>query len=422
MIDWLNSLALTHPALPVLTGSLILIVVAVFADLATKKLLLVGMRMLVKRTRTRWDDALVEHNVFGRLSQIVPALIFHGGIALVPGVPEAVISVTRNVANAWMILMITLTLVSVLKSANLIYSLSSDRRDRPIKGFIQIISIAVYAFGGVLVVAALIDRSPLILLSGMGAISAVGMFVFKDALVSLVASIQMSGQDMIRVGDWLEAPQFGADGDVIDVALYTVTVQNWDKTITMIPTSKLVYDAFKNWRGMSESGGRRIKRSLNIDLGSIRFLTNDEVSRFQDFALLKDYIASKQTDLKAYNDGLATPGTDDVNLRKLTNIGTFRAYIFNYLKNHPKIHKDMTLLVRQLQPGPEGLPIEIYCFSNDTAWANYEDIQSDIFDHSLSIVPEFGLRVYQQPAGSDIQALILKGSDTSDPSERALLR
>jgi miniconductance mechanosensitive channel len=218
----------------------------------------------------------------------------------------------------------------------------------------------------------------------------------------------MSGQDMIRVGDWLEAPQFGADGDVIDVALYTVTVQNWDKTITMIPTSKLVYDAFKNWRGMSESGGRRIKRSLNIDLNSIRFLTDEEVHRFEDFALLKDYIASKQSDLKDYNDALATKGTEDVNLRKLTNVGTFRAYIFNYLKHHPKIHQDMTLIVRQLQPGADGLPIEIYCFSNDTAWDHYEDIQSDIFDHSLSIVPEFGLRVYQQPAGSDLQALSLK--------------
>jgi miniconductance mechanosensitive channel len=405
MINWLESLASTHPALPVLAGGLILIVVAVIADLATKKLLLVGMRSLVKRTSTSWDDALVRHNVFGRLAQIVPALLMHAGITLVPGAPDAVIAITHNVANAWMILVITLTIAAALKSVNLIYEQSPDRRGRPIKGFVQIIEIAVYAFGGVLFISALVDRSPLILLSGMGAISAVAMFVFKDALASLVASIQMSGQDMIRVGDWLEAPQFGADGDVIDVALYTVTVQNWDKTITMIPTSKLVYDAFKNWRGMDESGGRRIKRSLNIDINSIRFLTEDEVHRFEDFALLKDYIASKQGDLKSYNDALVTPGTANVNLRKLTNIGTFRAYVFNYLKHHPKIHQDMTLIVRQLQPGSEGLPIEIYCFSNDTAWANYEDIQSDIFDHSLAIVPEFGLRVYQQPAGSDIQAI-----------------
>jgi miniconductance mechanosensitive channel len=406
MIDWLESLGSTHAALPTLVGGLILIVVAFIADRATKKLLLVGARILVKRTRTHWDDALVRYNVFGRLSQIVPAAIIHAGITLVPGVPDPVITITHNVANAWMILMITLTLAAVLKAGNLIYERSAAGRERPLKGVIQIIEIMVYAFGGVLFIAALLDRSPLVLLSGMGAISAVAAFVFKDTLLSLVASVQMSSQDMVRVGDWLEAPQFGADGDVIDVALYTVTVQNWDKTITMIPTAKLVGDAFKNWRGMSDSGGRRIKRSLNIDLNSIRFLTDEEMARFQNFALLKDYIASKQVDLKAYNDALETPGADDVNLRKLTNIGTFRAYVFNYLKHHPKIHQEMTLIVRQLQPGPDGLPIEIYCFSNDTAWANYEGIQSDIFDHSLSIVAEFGLRVYQQPAGSDVQALM----------------
>jgi miniconductance mechanosensitive channel len=397
-----ESLAATHPALPTLAGSLILIVVAIVADLVTKRLLLAGTRQLVKRSRTGWDDALVEQNVFGRLAQIVPALIIDAGVALVPGLPDVVITVTHNVANAWLILVISLTLSAVLGAAGLIY----QRRPgaRPVQGFVQVVQIALYIVGGILVIAALLDRSPLVLLSGMGALSAVAMFVFKDLLVSFVASLQMSGQDMVRVGDWLEAPQFGADGDVTDVELFTVTVQNWDKTITQIPTSKLVYDSFRNWRGMSESGGRRIKRSLNIDLSSIRFLSADEVRRFEQFALLKDYIAAKQADLKAYNDALAAPG-GDVNLRRLTNIGTLRAYIFNYLKHHPKIHQHMTLIVRQLQPGADGLPIEIYCFSNDIQWANYEDIQSDIFDHTLAILSEFGLRVYQQPAGSDIAAL-----------------
>jgi miniconductance mechanosensitive channel len=397
-----ESLAATHPALPTLAGSLILIVVAIVADLVTKRLLLAGTRQLVKRSRTGWDDALVEQNVFGRLAQIVPALIIDAGVELVPGLPDVLITVTHNVANAWLILVISLTLSAVLGAAGLIY----QRRPgaRPVQGFVQVVQIALYIVGGILVIAALLDRSPLVLLSGMGALSAVAMFVFKDLLVSFVASLQMSGQDMVRVGDWLEAPQFGADGDVTDVELFTVTVQNWDKTITQIPTSKLVYDSFRNWRGMSESGGRRIKRSLNIDLSSIRFLSADEVRRFEQFALLKDYIAAKQADLKAYNDALAAPG-GDVNLRRLTNIGTLRAYIFNYLKHHPKIHQHMTLIVRQLQPGADGLPIEIYCFSNDIQWANYEDIQSDIFDHTLAILSEFGLRVYQQPAGSDIAAL-----------------
>ena len=268
----IESLAATHPVLPTLVGSLILIVVAIAADLVTKRLLLAATHQLIKHSRTRWDDALVEQNAFGRLSQIVPALIIDAGVTHVSGLPDVVIAVTHNVANAWMVLVISLTLSAVLGAAGLIY----HRRpgSRPVQGFVQVLQIAVYVIGGILVIAALLDRSPLVLLSGMGALSAVAMFVFKDLLVSFVASLQMSGQDMVRVGDWLEAPQFGADGDVTDVELFTVTVQNWDKTITKIPTSKLVYDAFRNWRGMSESGGRRIKRSLNIDLSSIRFLAD----------------------------------------------------------------------------------------------------------------------------------------------------
>jgi miniconductance mechanosensitive channel len=201
---------------------------------------------------------------------------------------------------------------------------------------------------------------------------------------------------MVRVGDWLEMPQFGADGDVIDVALYTVKVQNWDKTITTIPTHRLISDSFKNWRGMSESGGRRIKRSINVDVNSIRVLTDTEVKHFKDFALLKDYIAAKEADLNAYNEAIGEPGEAGVNLRRLTNIGTFRAYIHSYLKHHPKIHDQMTLIVRQLQPGAEGLPIEVYAFTNDTDWAAYEGIQADIFDHLYAIAPEFGLRLYQR--------------------------
>jgi len=215
----------------------------------------------------------------------------------------------------------------------------------------------------------------------------------------------LSGQDMIRVGDWLEMPQFGADGDVIDVALYTVTVQNWDKTITTIPTHRLITDSFKNWRGMSESGGRRIKRSVNVDINSIRVLTDQEVERFKGFALLKGYVETKESELNAYNRNLGNPGEAGVNLRRLTNVGTFRAYIRNYLQHHPKINQDMTLIVRQLQPGTEGLPIEIYTFTNDTNWVAYEGIQADIFDHIYAIAPEFGLRLFQKPSGADLAGL-----------------
>jgi len=402
MLDQLSSI---HPLLPVVAGSLILLLVAILADLVAKRLLLVAIRAVATRTRSDWDDALVEHKVFGRLAHIIPAIIVYSGIELVPGLREADVVIVRNVAGAYMILVIILTLTAVLSAANHVYESRPIARHRPIKGFVQLAQVALYILGAILVIAALIDRSPVILLSGLGAMTAVLLIVFRDTLLSLVASLQLTGQDMIRVGDWLEVPQFGADGDVIDVALYTVTVQNWDKTVTKIPTHRLISDSFKNWRGMSESGGRRIKRSINVDFNSIRFLTDEEVQRFKDFALLKGYIEAKEAELDAYNEALDAPGESGVNLRRLTNIGTFRAYIYNYLKHHPKIHDRMTLIVRQLQPGTEGLPIEIYCFSNDIDWVAYEGIQADIFDHIGAIAPEFGLRLYQRLAGADLAGL-----------------
>jgi miniconductance mechanosensitive channel len=228
--------------------------------------------------------------------------------------------------------------------------------------------------------------------------------VFKDTILSLVASVQLTSLDMVRVGDWIEMPQCGADGDVVDVALHTVSVQNWDKTITTIPTHRLITESFKNWRGMGESGGRRIKRDLRIDINSVRFLTAEETERFKRFALLTDYIDEKLAELAAYNEGLGRD-TENVNLRRLTNIGTFRAYVLSYLKHHPKIHDNMTLIVRQLRPTPTGLPLEIYAFTNITEWAVYEDIQADIFDHLLAVAGEFGLSLYQEPAGRDLSAL-----------------
>jgi miniconductance mechanosensitive channel len=270
---------------------------------------------------------------------------------------------------------------------------------------VQLVQIVVWIVGGLLIVATVLDRSPLLLLSGFGAMTAILLLVFKDTILSLVASVQLTAQDMVRVGDWIEMPQSGADGDVVDVQLHTVKVQNWDKTITTIPTHRLITDSFKNWRGMSQSGARRIKRAILIDVSSIRFQTQDEINHFTRFALLKDYVKNKEQELSDYNAGLATEVDAEVNRRRLTNVGTFRAYAFNYLKNHPRIHKGMTLMVRQLSPGPEGLPLEIYCFTSTTEWAVYEDIQSDIFDHLLAIVPEFGLRLYQKPAGSDLANL-----------------
>jgi len=399
MFEKLDSI---HPLLPPVAGVLALLAAAVIIDLIAKRLLVGTVRAFAKRSSQTWDDALVTHNVFGRFVQVVPALIVFVGVSFVPGLPEGAVQLMRNVAMGYMVLMLTLALTALLSAANAIYSALPVAKDRPLKGFVQLVQIVVWIFGGVMIIAAVLDRSPLLLLSGFGAMTAILLLVFKDTILSLVASVQLTAQDMVRVGDWIEMPQFGADGDVVDVQLHTVKVQNWDKTITTIPTHRLITDSFKNWRGMSQTGARRIKRSIHIDVSTIRIQTEDEVDHFTRFALLKDYISNKERELADYNKGLAIEVDAEVNRRRLTNIGTFRAYALNYLKNHPRINKDLTLIVRQLDPGPEGLPLEIYCFTNTTAWAVYEDIQSDIFDHLLAIVPEFGLRLYQKPAGSDL--------------------
>ncbi|MCP5093639.1 MAG: mechanosensitive ion channel [Gammaproteobacteria bacterium] len=402
MFEQLGSI---HPLLPPVVGVLALLAGAIIINLVAKRVLVGTVRAFAKRSSVTWDDALVTHNVFGRLVQVVPALIVFVGAPFVSGLPEGVVQLMRNVAMGYMVLMLTLSLTAMLSAANTIYAASPVAKDRPLKGFVQLMQIVVWIFGGVMIIAAVLDRSPLLLLSGFGAMTAILLLVFKDTILSLVASVQLTAQDMVRVGDWIEMPQFGADGDVVDVQLHTVKVQNWDKTITTIPTHRLITDSFKNWRGMSQTGARRIKRAIFVDVSSIRFQTQDEIDHFTRFALLKGYIENKEQELADYNKGLATDVDAEVNRRRLTNVGTFRAYAYNYLKNHPKIHKGMTLIVRQLGPGPEGLPLEIYCFTNTTEWAVYEDIQSDIFDHLLAIVPEFGLRLYQKPAGSDLANL-----------------
>ncbi len=397
-----EQLSAIHPLLPTAAGLLALLAGAIVIDLIVKRVLVRTVRALARRSSVTWDDALVAHNVFGRLAQVVPALIVFVGAPFVPDLPEGGSLLMRHVAMGYIVLMLTLALTAMLSAANTIYSVTAVAKERPLKGFVQLVQIVVWILGGVLMIAVVLDRSPLLLLSGFGAMTAILLLVFKDTILSLVASVQLSAQDMVRVGDWIEMPQFGADGDVVDVQLHTVKVQNWDKTITTIPTHRLITDSFKNWRGMSQTGARRIKRAIFIDVSSIRFQTRDEVDHFTRFTLLKDYIRNKEQELTDYNAGLASEVDADVNRRRLTNAGTFRAYAYNYLKNHPRIDKDMTLIVRHLAPGPEGLPIEIYCFTNTTEWAVYEGIQSDIFDHLLAIVPEFSLRLYQKPAGSDL--------------------
>ncbi|MEZ5599259.1 MAG: mechanosensitive ion channel [Pseudomonadales bacterium] len=391
-----------HPALVPVSGFLCLLLVAWLAEVVLKGQLIALARRIAARSITRLDDYLLEENVVQRAAHLLPAFVIHLGVPAVPGLDTRWVTAIQSITLAAMAVLVAASLSALLNVVNRAWLDRPDAARRPIKGYVQVTRILLVCLTTILVVSALMGRSPLLLLSGLGAITAILLLVFKDTILSLVASVQISGLDMVRVGDWIEMPQFNADGDVIDVALHTVRVQNWDKTITTIPTHRLISDSFRNWRGMSESGGRRIKRALLVDMSTVRFLTAEETSHFTRFALLRDYIAGKLKELADYNAALDNPTEGAVNLRRLTNLGTFRAYVYNYLKHHPSIRKDMTLLVRQLQPQPEGLPIEVYCFTATTNWNDYENIQADIFDHLLAILDEFGLRAYQQPSGSDI--------------------
>lgn len=395
-LDWLR----THPELQTLVACAGLIFAAWLSNWIVKRILVRGLYRLLRHAR---DAELQDFGIIKRLSNIVPALVLSVGINAVPGLPEAVVTVVQNVCGGFIVLTIALALAAVLDIINLLYQRRSDAHLHPIKGYLQVVKIVLYAIATILIIATLIDRSPLILLSGLGAMAAVLMLIFQDTLLSLVASVQITSNDLIRVGDWVEMPQLNADGDVIDIALHTVKVQNWDKTITSIPTKRFISDSFKNWRGMQESGGRRIKRSLFLDQQSVHFLSDEECGHLHRFSLLEDYLGEKQRDIDAWNAKLAERGQEPVNTRRITNIGTFRAYVERYVRSHPGIHQNMTFIVRQLAPTADGLPLEIYCFTNTVSWVPYEAIQSDIFDHLLSILPEFGLRVFQHPSGADMR-------------------
>ncbi|ACG77747.1 small-conductance mechanosensitive channel [Phenylobacterium zucineum HLK1] len=400
----LTAFAAPYPWLETLWALALLVAAAAVANLLVKPLI---VRVLARvfdglSHRVSHEDALP---VARRLANILPAVVIAQGIVLVPHLPVGVVTVTRNVCSAFVILMVVLALSAALNLLNDLYQRRPTAMSRPIKGYLQVVKILLFAAAAVLMAAALMERSPLLLLSGLGAMAAVLMLVFKDTILSLVASVQIASNDMVRLGDWVEMPQLNADGDVIDIALHTVKIQNWDKTITTIPTQRLITDSFKNWRGMQESGGRRIKRALMLDQTSVRFLADEDRERLRRMSLIADYLDRKQAELDAWNQRLLADGRDPVNTRQLTNLGTFRAYVQAYLEAHPTIARNMTLLVRQLQPTPEGLPIEIYCFTATTAWAEYEGVQSDIFDHLYAVLPEFGLRVFQAPTGLDLQRL-----------------
>jgi miniconductance mechanosensitive channel len=384
------------------TGILVIFIalLSIFANFLTKKVVLRVLSRLINNNKFKWNTVMLERKVFHRLFQIVPAIIIY---SFASAFPEQMTIIIQRFSSAYIVLVGISVVDGLLNSVDDIYKNYELSRNKPIKVYLQVTKIFVYIIGGIVIIATIIGQSPLFLLSGIGALTAVILLVFKDSLLGLVAGIQLSSNDMIRLGDWIEMPKYGANGDVIDISLNTVKVENSDKTITTIPTYALVSDSFKNWRGMTESGGRRITRSVYIDITSIAFCTDEMLEEFEKIDCLTDYIRNKRHEIIHYNLENNIDTSYSVNSRRLTNIGIFRIYIQSYLKNHPKIHKDLVQVVRQLPLGEYGLPLNIYAFTNDTEWTNHENIQSNIFDHLLAVVPQFGLRVFQKPTGYDIR-------------------
>jgi miniconductance mechanosensitive channel len=383
-----------------------ILAMSLLANLIAKRVIITVAHKIASRTKSAWDDIIVSRGVLLRLSHIAPAVVIYFLNPLAFPEIEWLTLAIQRLSVAYMIGVTVLVIDAALDAAHDIYNSFSERaRERPIKGYIQLAKIFAVVIGAVLIFTTLLDKSPLGILSGIGAMSAVLLLVFRDSILGLVAGIQLSGNKMVRLGDWIEMPKFGADGEVIDITLQSIRVQNWDKTITTIPIYTLVSDSFKNWRGMSESGGRRIKRAIHIDMRTVKFCTAEMVERFSKYRVIEEYVTSRSAEIEEHNRSLGLDESDLVSSRRMTNLGTFRAYVAAYLRSHPKIHQEMTFLIRHLQPGPTGLPIEIYVFSADQAWANFEAIQADIFDHLLAVLPEFELGVFQEPSGLDVQAL-----------------
>lgn len=384
-----------------LTGFCILILVAILAYIIAKHVVVRGIRHLITKLKFANHDIMSQHSVIRRIANIVPAIVIMNGIVTVPHMSAKMVSFVQMAAQAFIFLTIALAIGELLNIFNLVYQRNPKSRNKPIKGYLQLIKLIIFIVCGLMILGTFLKKDVFTLLAGFGAMAAVLMLVFQNTILSLVASVQISSYDMVRIGDWIEMPSLNADGDVIDMSLHTITVQNFDKTFTTIPTNKLVTDTFKNWRGMSQAGVRRIKRSLYIDQSSVHFMTEAEQSKLKEFLLLDQYLDHKSTELIEFNQKLSN--TSPCNQRRLTNIGTFRAYVELYLNQHPNISKHQSLIVRQLQPTEKGLPLEIYAFSNQIAWKDYEAIQSDIFDHLIAILPEFGLKIYQAPSGYDMQ-------------------
>lgn len=365
-------------------------------------------------TMQRWKAALFSHSIFTRLTLTLQGVVVYTLARILLEGDSVTLRVIEALSHLWIILFALLSVFSILDALGDM-SQSLERRSRlPLRGLFQGLKLLGAIVALILAIALLIGKSPLILFSGLGAMTAILLFIFKDPILGLVAGIQLSANDMLRVGDWLEMPKYGADGDVVDISLTTIKVRNWDKTITSIPSYALISDSFKNWRNIQNVGGRRIKRAIHIDVTSVHFATEQDLQRLRKSQLLTDYIERKVEEVEAYNRDFEVDPSSPVNGRHLTNLGLLRAYLTAYIGANEHINHDLTYMVRQLAPGSDGIPVEIYAFANETSWVPYEGIQADIFDHVLAVIPEFGLRLHQNPTGHDIRQIGARAASPAD--------
>ncbi|MCF8217018.1 MAG: mechanosensitive ion channel family protein [Chlorobium sp.] len=382
------------------------IVLVVVAEIVTKKILLKAVSVLTRKTSSSLDDLLLKYSVFRRVAHMVPpVLLYNISHAVLIFYPDLIPPV-QTVITIYLTVIAVFAILGALDALLDFYNEHPASARLPLKSFVQVLKTIVVSSGAIIVIAKLLGTSPLVFFSGLGAFTAVIILIFKDSILGFVAGLQLTTNNLVQTGDWIEMPKYGADGEITDISLVTVSVQNWDKTITVIPAYALISEGFKNWRGMSESGARRITRSITIDMRSVRFCDDAMLEKMRGITLIRDYLEAKTRELDEYNRKQPFYASVPVNGRRLTNIGTFRAYVVAYLRSHPKINSDMTLLVRHLQPAENGLPIQLYVFCNDVVWAHYEDVQADIMDHLLAVLPFFDLRVFQSPSGADISEAV----------------
>ena len=414
-MSWFNSWLLNNNFSPATADTLtttatlavILIATIIVMYIVRGTLLKVILRWF-NTNKYKWDDPLLHHNVFPKLSWFIPVALITLSLDTFLDQSGSLYLFSKRIVMSGFVIVAVISLTAILSALNDIYTKIRKNRRYALRGYTDAGKIVIYIFGGIFIISIFTGKSPWGVLSILGGLTAVTLLIFKDSILGFVASLQLTSSDALRIGDWIEMKKFGADGEVISMSIHSIEVQNWDKTITTIPPYSLVSSSFKNWRGMSESGGRRIKRSLLIDIQSIRFCDDEMMEKFTKIDLLEDYISAKKAEITTHNSERGTDTSLLINGRRQTNIGVFRAYIIAYLKNNPEVVQSMTFLVRQLAPDENGLPIQIYVFSRDQAWANYEAIQADIFDHLIAATKEFDLTLFQNPSGNDLKSVLCK--------------